>query len=91
MVTAMETSSDQGEMENSAESVKQEASGKANAAPELVSTWGRVALRCRSESVWQKLESESQRWSRLRPDEESCQMQLRSHEEEHNQRLLFGS
>lgn len=48
MVTAMETSSDQGEMENSAESVKQEASGKANAAPELVSTWGRVTWRRRS-------------------------------------------
>lgn len=48
MVTAMETSSDQGEMENSAESVKQEDSGKANAAPELVSTWGRVTWRRRS-------------------------------------------
>lgn len=34
-------------MENSPQSVKQEASGKANAAPELVSTWDRVAWRRR--------------------------------------------
>lgn len=45
MVTAMETSSDQGEMENSTESIKQEASGEANAVAELVSIWDRVTWR----------------------------------------------
>lgn len=53
MVTAMGDPHDQGEMENSAESVKQEASGGQLTAPELVSTWGRVTWRRRVvDSVW---------------------------------------